>query len=55
MPGGLEPIFLFVLLQVAEMTGVYHQVQPLLKWSSLNFLPWLASNYNPPYLHLLSH
>jgi hypothetical protein len=49
-------ILLFMLIQVTGMTGMHHHSQLFhwLWWTLANFLPRLASNPDPPDLHLLS-
>jgi hypothetical protein len=37
---------------IAGMTGLLHHARLLLRWALLNFVPRLASNYDPPDLRL---
>jgi hypothetical protein len=46
-------ILLFMLPGVAGMTGI-HYCTHWLKWGFMNYLPWLASNLDPPDLSLPS-
>jgi hypothetical protein len=43
-----------VVSLVAWITGAHHCLVYWLRWGLANFLPRLASNYNPPNLYLLN-
>jgi hypothetical protein len=43
-----------VLTHITGMTGACHCTQSWLRWGLKNYLPGLALDHDPPYLHLLN-